>query len=1199
MSDGSPASARPGAATDGHGDKAGGKAVRANGPKRVTIAQVEPVTILEAAEHLEEPAPKISSTKSKPSRVRKRPRSSRGGPSNPLEYGVPVTKDGSYVLSTAGSMRKLRQAARVSTLWKGKGTGTAGERAELAPLEYSFELELDRANLTREEFDAHIADQVGSDAAEMKASTQDLPAYERSILGALFLDDAVNRRTTCRVRWDQRHLVLLYRIHRHRAWFGVMVLTAVGIASLVFWEPAETFTKPPSPATLAAETVLFAIIAIDIAMPVLYVGFSPYLAESMHLLKLFVAAATAVDLAVSWAAAASFFPWIRFSRWLRPAHLVFAHRPARHCLFSVMATLPALTDVFFLLLVVITLFAVAAMALFEDTSKDVWPSPAGEYSDTYRTFWSSWVTLFVLISTDNFPQAFLITFDDGAGSDVAVSDHERRAWLTLDWAAHSLFFSAFLVLTGFMLMSVLVAVIFDNYKRNHRLTVVEGKRRERRALLAAFSMVDVDGDSLLSVQEFYGLVKAFRRRISAHEARVLHKLLDTDFTGDVSLHEFLNVCDTLFLRLRGSWALPSATSGSSRCGPVPAFAWLISRTWFRAMVTASIITNAVLVMMQLLQGGEDLVDASVFASMDRVFLAVFVVELVCKVLGLGWREYLADGFNRFDATLVVLGIVALVVDVANVGADQSAAAGASYTALRGVRAIRLVRVMRAVRVVSASTRMRALVRMFSAMIPAALAILEVIVIVMYAFAVVGLETMHSAEPIGAPEDFGNYQPSFNSFQDAYWLLSLVLVGNDWSAIMTSAMSAQYRRHGGATQPYASATATTLCAIFFLVFFLLISLILVNLLMALVIEVYSVEVEKAEADKDAEDLLTTLEANHAREGSGKVQLARQIFSVMTHSVRNAFEEHDHNGDGLIPVDACAPLLKHLGSTIDGEELREALESLDMDGSGLVEFREFLDWWQEHGLREAFKVFDRDKSGEMDSDELADMLLRLGVVLSDADVESALDQMDRDQTGRISFQELLRWWNRFDITAVFALYDRDGSGHLGLEELANVCQDLGLRADRRQLQRAVDILDKDKDSGISLDEFFPLWDLLTRGGARMEVRHASSPSLVSRKWEDTLFLRQPTNKGVDQTRVEVRAGPAIPWPSPVPVGQALTRVLRLLPPPRMCSKKKSPNWATGPKTWRSSPVPWRPLSPTAFVAQTVRKASLWRWRRSTRR
>lgn len=45
---------------------------------------------------------------------------------------------------------------------------------------------------------------------------------------------------------------------------------------------------------------------------------------------------------------------------------------------------------------------------------------------------------------------------------------------------------------------------------------------------------------------------------------------------------------------------------------------------------------------------------------NMVLTIVFVIEMVVKIFGLGIKEYLRDGFNIFDATIIIIGLLEYV-----------------------------------------------------------------------------------------------------------------------------------------------------------------------------------------------------------------------------------------------------------------------------------------------------------------------------------------------------------------------------------------------------------------------------------------------------------------------------------------------------------------------------------------------------------
>mmetsp|Transcript_121 Transcript_121/g.211 ORF Transcript_121/g.211 Transcript_121/m.211 type:complete len:537 (-) Transcript_121:3610-5220(-) len=80
----------------------------------------------------------------------------------------------------------------------------------------------------------------------------------------------------------------------------------------------------------------------------------------------------------------------------------------------------------------------------------------------------------------------------------------------------------------------------------------------------------------------------------------------------------------------------------------------------------------------------------------------------------------------------------------------------------------------------------------------------------------------------------------------------------------------------------------------------------------------------------------------------------------------------------------------------------------------------DWAGSHGendggvsIEKVFERYDRDRSGDIDSSELAVVLADLGVEVTDAALKEAFQLLDANGDGRISFEEFGRWWRRDEV------------------------------------------------------------------------------------------------------------------------------------------------------------------------------------------
>ena len=81
--------------------------------------------------------------------------------------------------------------------------------------------------------------------------------------------------------------------------------------------------------------------------------------------------------------------------------------------------------------------------------------------------------------------------------------------------------------------------------------------------------------------------------------------------------------------------------------------------------------------------------ADLLVTLDIFFVWVFTVEMVMKLIGLGFKNYIMDKFNIFDAIIVIVSLVDFSLTMS--GTDQE---GGIFSAFRAMRIIRVVKLAR-------------------------------------------------------------------------------------------------------------------------------------------------------------------------------------------------------------------------------------------------------------------------------------------------------------------------------------------------------------------------------------------------------------------------------------------------------------------------------------------------------------------------
>lgn len=137
----------------------------------------------------------------------------------------------------------------------------------------------------------------------------------------------------------------------------------------------------------------------------------------------------------------------------------------------------------------------------------------------------------------------------------------------------------------------------------------------------------------------------------------------------------------------------------------------------------------------------------------------------------------------------------------------------------------------------------------------------------------------------------------------------------------------------------------------------------------------------------------------------VALTLHTSAILIYLPFQAFQLFDKDGDGSITTTELGTVMRSLGQSPTEDDLRQMINEVDADGSGTIDFAEFLTLMarkiktkdSEAEIVEAFKVFDKDGSGKISADELRQVMHNLGEKLSDQEVEEMIKEADTNGDG----------------------------------------------------------------------------------------------------------------------------------------------------------------------------------------------------------
>ncbi|KFH15283.1 putative centrin [Toxoplasma gondii MAS] len=137
-------------------------------------------------------------------------------------------------------------------------------------------------------------------------------------------------------------------------------------------------------------------------------------------------------------------------------------------------------------------------------------------------------------------------------------------------------------------------------------------------------------------------------------------------------------------------------------------------------------------------------------------------------------------------------------------------------------------------------------------------------------------------------------------------------------------------------------------------------------------------------------------------------------------------------------------------------------------------------QKMEVKEAFDLFDTDKSGRIDYHELKVAMRALGFEVKKAEVLELMREYDKQNTGQIDYSDFLEIMTQKilerdpaeEMAKAFKLFDDDDTGKISLKNLRRVARELGENLSDDELQAMIDEFDRDCDGEISQEEFFAI-------------------------------------------------------------------------------------------------------------------------------
>jgi len=256
---------------------------------------------------------------------------------------------------------------------------------------------------------------------------------------------------------------------------------------------------------------------------------------------------------------------------------------------------------------------------------------------------------------------------------------------------------------------------------------------------------------------------------------------------------------------------------------------------FNIFITTCIVLNTVLLAQDRYPVKKR--TGQVLADLNQVCSIIFIVEMVIKLIGLGFKEYVSDGFNIFDCVIVHISVFEIVIDI--IGVEFSS--GGALSALRAVRLLRVFKLARS------WVSFRILLEKIMETLKHIWNFSVLMLIFMFIFTLLGMELYghkikyndyDASEVVTVSETQHGVSPrvNFDDFMNGFMTIFIIFIGEDWNAVMYDHVRVQGKYH----------------ILFFIFLFIIGNIVLLNLFLAILLKNFEEPPSQDVEDVDDED-----------------------------------------------------------------------------------------------------------------------------------------------------------------------------------------------------------------------------------------------------------------------------------------------------------------------------------------------------------
>ncbi|XP_060117506.1 two pore channel protein 2 [Heteronotia binoei] len=676
--------------------------------------------------------------------------------------------------------------------------------------------------------DGHCGVTAASLPSTIRNVTDDQNLYINQAV--VFIEDAIQYRSIYH-RVDSDSL-WLYRWYYSRVcqWILNITITLILVLALIELPSSLTITsdvryrskawEPPCGLTESIELLCFFVFIVDVSVKSYLIGWEEFQKTKWLLAYIVVLLVSLAD----WAASIclSCGTTLRIRRFLRPFFLLQNSSMMKKTLKSIKSTLTEMGGVGLLLVLHLCLFTMFGMLLFARTQDGQLDK---EWKGYFHSLTDSWTTLLVLLTTANNPDAMIAAYSKNR--------------------AYCIFFILFIVIGNLVLMNLLTAITYNQFRGYLMKSVQTSFFRRRLGIRAAFEVLcylkeTAVNNDVLCVPTSILLQVVRKVEMNSHcKKAIIERLKSYPHGGGLSSAQFQSLFDELDKESVKEHP-PRPNYESSFLQKIQ---FVFGHCYFEYLGNAVALANIISVCVVLVIDVEkppDGRDDFFLGVINCFFILCYLLEMLLKIFALGLKRYLSYTRNIFDGVLTVVLMVLEVSTFAVYGFPHPGwkpEMQGLWSLWDMVRLANMLIVFRFLRIIANMEFMSVVASTLIDLVKNLRAFAGILVVIFYIFALLGTALFRGAVvPVGnisavnmtsgnttfqcgTFEQLEYWPNNFDDFAAAVVTLWDVMIVNNWHIFLDA-----YSRF---TSPWSK--------LYFIAWWLISSVLWVNLFIALLLE----------------------------------------------------------------------------------------------------------------------------------------------------------------------------------------------------------------------------------------------------------------------------------------------------------------------------------------------------------------------------